>query len=123
MQLKTDYDVLKKTSAQLQAENTNLKAKVLELESRLKSNSSNSSKPPSSDGYQKKPAFPKNLTWFEHGPKTPKIPRIHSCFLMLFNVQRLLNLLTFAFKISKHEKSSSVSPDFYFSKPLGTKRN
>ena len=32
---------------------------IAELKSRLNSNSSNSSKPPSSDGYQKKPAFPK----------------------------------------------------------------
>ena len=32
---------------------------IAELKARLNSNSSNSSKPPSSDGYQKKPAFPK----------------------------------------------------------------
>jgi len=41
-----------KEIAVLKAENSDLKA-------RLNSNSNNSSKPPSSDGYQKKPAFPK----------------------------------------------------------------
>ena len=43
----------------LKDENTELKAKVAELEARLNSNSRNSSKPPSSDGYLKKPAFPR----------------------------------------------------------------
>jgi len=43
----------------LKEENTALKARVTELENRLNSNSSNSSKPPSSDGYKKKPAFPR----------------------------------------------------------------
>jgi transposase len=37
-----------------------LEAENAELRARLNSNSSNSSKPPSSDGYKKKPAFPKH---------------------------------------------------------------
>ncbi len=37
-----------------------LEAENAELKARINSNSSNSSKPPSSDGYKKKPAFPKN---------------------------------------------------------------
>ncbi len=72
MQLKTDYVVLKKASIQLQGENTILKSKVSELESRLKSNSSNSSKPPSSDGYQKKPAFAKKTKGKKGGQKGHK---------------------------------------------------
>ncbi|MCK5137104.1 MAG: IS66 family transposase zinc-finger binding domain-containing protein [Bacteroidales bacterium] len=39
-------------------EDTALKSRVAELEARLNSNSRNSSKPPSSDGYKKKP-FPR----------------------------------------------------------------
>ena len=50
---------LRQENSALKAENTELKSKVTELESRLNSNSRNSSKPPSSDGYQKKPAFPR----------------------------------------------------------------
>ena len=76
-QLKTDYVVLKKSNTQLRAENTLLKAKVIELESRLKSNSSNSSKPPSSDGYQKKPAFPKKPKGKKGGQKGHKGNNLH----------------------------------------------
>lgn len=43
----------------LRAENSILKTENAELKARLNSNSRNSSKPPSSDGYTKKPAFPK----------------------------------------------------------------
>ncbi len=71
-QLKTDYAVLKKASSQLQAENTLLKAEISELESRFKSNSSNSSKPPSSDGYQEKPAFAKKTKGKKGGQKGHK---------------------------------------------------
>ncbi len=39
----------------LRDENAIFKDKILELESRIKSNSSNSSKPPSSDGYYTTP--------------------------------------------------------------------
>lgn len=50
---------LRQENSALETENTELKSKVAELEARLNSNSRNSSKPPSSDGYQKKPAFPR----------------------------------------------------------------
>ena len=59
-------DLLSKRIAHVEAENLNLKNRVhdlevenTELKARLNSNSSNSSKPPSSDGYRKQPAFPK----------------------------------------------------------------
>ncbi len=56
----------------LRDENAIFKAKILELESRIKSNSSNSSKPPSSDGYQKKPAFSKKVKGTKGGQKGHK---------------------------------------------------
>jgi regulator of replication initiation timing len=46
----------------LRNENTLLKSEIVELKARLNSDSHNSNKPPSSDGYKKKtvkPAFPK----------------------------------------------------------------
>ena len=46
-------------SSALKEENSELKARIAELESQINSNSRNSSKPPSSDGYKKKPAFPR----------------------------------------------------------------
>jgi transposase len=58
-ELQSGYAELKSAHSGVMAENIDLKARVTELESRLNSNSSNSSKPPSSDGYKKKPAFPK----------------------------------------------------------------
>lgn len=45
----------------LRQENAELKVENAELKARLNSNSSNSSKPPSSDGYKKKPALPKKV--------------------------------------------------------------
>jgi transposase len=51
-------DFLSTRLAQVEKENQELKEKIIELEARLNSNSRNSSKPPSSDGYQKKPALP-----------------------------------------------------------------
>jgi len=58
------------TSRLEQAEN---KIAVLELENaglkaRLNSNSENSSRPPSSDGYQKKPAFTEKEKWEARRP-------------------------------------------------------
>jgi transposase len=53
------YVELQSKYTEMEAENAELKAKVAELEARINSNSRNSSKPPSSDGYQKKPAFPR----------------------------------------------------------------
>lgn len=49
---------LESTVSRLEAENAALRAENAELKARLNSNSQNSSKPPSSDGLRKKPAFP-----------------------------------------------------------------
>lgn len=43
----------------MEAENKLLKAEIVELKAQINSNSHNSNKPPSSDGYQKRPAFTK----------------------------------------------------------------
>ena len=50
---------LKQEITKLKQEITELKLENIELKACLNSNSRNSSKPPSSDGYKKKPAFPK----------------------------------------------------------------
>ena len=50
---------LEKENKILRQENASLKVENAELKARLNCNSENSSKPPSSDGYKKKPAFPK----------------------------------------------------------------
>ena len=52
-------EVFEEENKKLRAENKCLKAENTELKRRLNTNSSNSSKPPSSDGYKKKPALPK----------------------------------------------------------------
>jgi len=60
---------MEKSYTILEKENASLQSKIVELKSRLKSNSSNSSRPPSSDGYQKKPAFPKKAKGKKGGQK------------------------------------------------------
>jgi len=50
---------LHQENSELKEESTALKSRVAELEAQINSNSGNSSKPPSSDGYKKKPAFPR----------------------------------------------------------------
>ncbi len=50
---------VEKESKELKTENANLKSENAELEARLNSNSRNCSRPPSGDGYKKKPALPK----------------------------------------------------------------
>jgi len=50
---------LHQENSELKEESTDLKSRVAELEAQINSNSGNSSKPPSSDGYKKKPAFPR----------------------------------------------------------------
>lgn len=64
--LRAENAILRKENAQLRAdnailraENTALRLDVAELKARIDSNSRNSHKPPSSDGYTKKPAFPR----------------------------------------------------------------
>lgn len=56
----------------LRQENALLKAEIIELKARLNSNSHNSNKPPSSDGYKKKPAFPKHKCSNQGGQKGHK---------------------------------------------------
>ncbi len=53
---------LEAENAELRLENIALKKENLELKARLAKNSTNSHKPPSSEGYGKKPAFPKVIT-------------------------------------------------------------
>ena len=53
------FETIEQKYTELKEENAALKARVAELESQINSNSRNSSKPPSSDGYKKKPAFPR----------------------------------------------------------------
>jgi len=61
--------VLEKKLSEMEKENAFLKSRIKDLESRLKSNSSNSNKPPSSDGYRKKPALPKKIKGKKGGQK------------------------------------------------------
>ena len=57
--LRQENSELKDKTSVLEAKNADLKAEVAKLKAQLNSNSRNSSKPPSSDGYKKKPAFPR----------------------------------------------------------------
>ena len=50
-------------------ENAELKIEIIELKARLNKDSSNSSKPPSSEGYKKKPALPKAKNGKQGGQK------------------------------------------------------
>jgi len=75
--LETELKNVKAENAQLLVKNTVLNSRVIELESRLNSNSSNSSKPPSSDGYQKKPAFAKKFIGKKGGQKGHKGNNLH----------------------------------------------
>ncbi len=61
----------------LEGENAGLRSENIELKSRLNSNSNNSSKPPSSDGYQKKPAFAKKVKGTKGGQKGHKGNNLH----------------------------------------------
>ena len=70
--LEKDFISLHDENIHLKKDNEYLKLRVAELESRCNSNSSNSSRPPSSDGYQKKPAFPRNLKGKKGGQKGHK---------------------------------------------------
>jgi transposase len=57
--LRQENSELKDKTSVLEAKNADLKTEVAKLKAQLNSNSRNSSKPPSSDGYKKKPAFPR----------------------------------------------------------------
>jgi transposase len=58
-QLEAENALLRQENIVLRAENLELRAENVELKSRLSKNATNSHKPPSSEGYSKKPAFPK----------------------------------------------------------------
>jgi len=53
----------------LREENDLFKAEIIELKAKINTNSHNSSKPPSSDGYKKKPAFPRKKKGKQGGQK------------------------------------------------------
>ena len=57
--LEKENAALRKENTELKQENILLKIEISELKARLNQNSSNSSKPPSSDYFNRKPAFPK----------------------------------------------------------------
>jgi len=70
-------EVFEKENKILRKENAALQSQNASLRSRLNSNSSNSSKPPSSDGYQKKPAFAKKTKGKKGGQKGHKGNNLH----------------------------------------------
>ncbi len=63
---------LRQENTELKDENADLKAKIAELKALQNSNSNNSSKPPSSDGYRKKPALVKEKTGKQGGQEGHK---------------------------------------------------
>ena len=63
---------LRHENSALKTENTDLKAEVAALKAQINSNSRNSSKPPSSDGYKKKPAFPRKKKGKQGGQQDHK---------------------------------------------------
>jgi transposase len=70
-------EVLTSRLEQAEKEIAELKAENAELKARLNSNSKNSSRPPSSDGYQKKPAFPRKKNGKQGGQAGHKGRTLH----------------------------------------------
>ena len=73
--LEKENKILRHENVMLKAANTELKVEVADLRARLESNSHNSNKPPSSDGYKKqpvKPALPKGKGSNQGGQKGHK---------------------------------------------------
>ncbi len=60
VQLRAENVQLRAENAQLRAENAQLRAENARLKRQLNQNSQNSHRPPSSDGYGKKPALPRS---------------------------------------------------------------
>ncbi len=70
--LENAFVFLQQENTFLKKDNKILRHRVSELEAKCNSNSSNSSRPPSSDGYQKKPAFPRKSEGKKGGQKGHK---------------------------------------------------
>ncbi len=73
--LEKENKILRLENTMLKSQNEVLKAEIAELRVKLESNSHNSNKPPSSDGYKKrpvKPAFPKGKGSSQGGQKGHK---------------------------------------------------
>jgi len=73
--LEKENKILRHENVMLKAANTELKVEVADLRARLESNSHNSNKPPSSDGYKKqtvKPGLPKDKSSSQGGQKGHK---------------------------------------------------
>jgi transposase len=66
-----------KENKELREKNTKLQQENIELKARLNSNSKNSNKPPSSDGYKKHPALPKKKKGRQGGQKGHKGSTLH----------------------------------------------
>jgi transposase len=73
----SQLEALEQQNKKLWEENQQLKAENAELKQRLNKNSSNSSMPPSSDGYKKQPAFPKKSKGIKGGQKGHKGNTLH----------------------------------------------
>lgn len=71
-ELKRENVEIKEAFTEVKLENADMKVRITELEARLNNNSRNSSKPPSSDGYKKKPALPKKTKGKQGGQKGHK---------------------------------------------------
>lgn len=76
-ELEVEYVKSKQEIVKLKRENAFLKIENTELKARLNSNSKNSSKPPSSDGYKRKPAFSKKKKGKQGGQKGHKGSTLH----------------------------------------------
>jgi len=73
--LEKENKILRQENEVLRAENSGLKVEIADLRARLESNSHNSNKPPSSDGYKKptvKPGLPKDKSSSQGGQKGHK---------------------------------------------------
>jgi len=68
----SQLEVYEQQNKKLRIENQQLKAENEKLKERLNKNSNNSSMPPSSDGYKKKPAFPKKTKGTKGGQRGHK---------------------------------------------------
>jgi transposase len=75
--LMREHTALKAEHTEAIKENVDLKSEITELKARLNSNSRNSNMPPSSDGYRKKPALPREKKGKQGGQKGHKGRTLH----------------------------------------------